>query len=159
MYQERSYLSEDYLKLVNLCNLTDFNSPQKDDLGSILKSTMNIFGAESGIFCFHGPTKPIPDKALVAVANLSQKYFNQYIKHYHQLDPIMNVRPEINAGREIDVIPNPGWQNLEFYTGFIKPQKIRHMLVIYLRNKNQIAGHIRLHRYGGCTAFSNNDLL
>ena len=151
MPRDRPYLSEYYIDLLNLGDLIDFNLPLKDSQSDILKATMSIFKAESGQFCLHDSIKCIPDKNKTALVNLSWKYTDQYIKYYHELDPFIKVMPEVSACRDIDIMSKPAWQNHEFFYDFIQPQKIRHLLVIHIRDANEIVGHIGIHRYDpGC---------
>jgi len=157
MSREWPYLSEAYLDLLNLGDLIGFSPSIKDAQADILRSTMSIFRAESAQFCLHNSDKCIADKNNTALVNLSWKYTEQYIRYYHDLDPFINTIPQVSAWRDVDLMPRSDWERHEFNCDFIRPQKIRHLLVIHLRNSDEIIGHIGLHRYDRL-AFSRKDL-
>jgi DNA-binding CsgD family transcriptional regulator len=153
-------LSEtDFQDFLYLDDILHPGKPFRDKQEDLLQVLVRSLSSESGNFCLHEAHGAEARKDNTALFHLSWLYTGKYINHYHRTDPFLTVSPEAGAARDSDVMPWPLWQNLEFYTDFIRPQGIRHILVIYLQDGPHLWGHIGIHRWDLKSLFSERDLM
>lgn len=153
-----SFSGKDYRDLLYLDDVLSSNRSIPDSQSDILQVMVKSLDAESGNFCLHDSNDPAAKREKTALFNLSWQYTDRYIKYYHRLDPFLYTFTGANAYRDIDVMPWQSWQNLEFYTDFIKPQGICHLLVVYLKDNHQFMGHVGIHKWHSRRSFSQKDL-
>jgi DNA-binding CsgD family transcriptional regulator len=125
---------------------------------TILEHIFKIFKAESAVFFFRYSDDNNLDTEKTVLVNLSWQYIKQYIKYYYHIDPFFQVTSELGAFRDTDLMPHSALRKLEYFNDFIKPQRINHLLVIYLMMNNKILGHIGINRHGNTPEFSIKDL-
>jgi DNA-binding CsgD family transcriptional regulator len=158
MSHEWPFSGKDYRDILCLDDILHSNISIQNTQDDILQVLVESLNAESGNFCLHDSNDSAAKRDKTALFNLSWQYTDRYIKYYHRLDPFLYAFPGVNANRDIDVMPWPSWQNLEFYTDFIKPQGISHLLVLYLQDDRQLMGHVGIHRWHSSRTFSHKDL-
>jgi len=158
MSQALQIKNEEYFNLLNFGDTLNYDLSLKNDQNNFLRTMVEYFHADNGQFCLHDHCETAAKKENTALVNISWRYTEQYIEYYHNLDPFLKVTPGVTACRDIDLSLPSHWKEIEFYTDFIKPQKIRHLLVMYLLDDNRILGHIGIHRNGSNAAFSQKEL-
>ena len=119
---------------------------------------VNSFKAESGQICLHNSHKSGAIEQGTFAVNLSWHFIDQYISHYHSLDPFVSIMPEVGAFRNQDLMPSAVWRDCEFNEDFIKPQKVKHLMVMRLLNSDKLVGHIGIFRPGSTPGFTQKDL-
>lgn len=158
MYPEWQRVNEECHQLIHIGDILYDDSSLENSQKDILKTVISYFGAESGQFCLHKSEKPVACKEKTALQNLSWAYTQQYIDYYHDLDPFVHIMPEVRAFRDNDLLSAILWRSCEFNDDFIRPQKIRHLLVMRVHNDTHMLGHMGVFRSCDGPAFSKKDL-
>ncbi len=158
MHRNWPRVDEGYFELLRCADTLDYQLPSEQSQNEILKLMVKTFQAESGQFCIHDSHHAIAKKEKTALVNLSWRYTDQYIEHFHNIDPFIHIMPDIGAFRNQDLMPPATWRSCEFNEDFIKPQKIQNLLVIRLLDSERLVGHIGLFRHQSSPAFSQKDL-
>ena len=130
-----------------------------DLLGALSK----IFKTNRMNFFFSDRAHKIIDATKVSSIGVDQYYHKKYKDYYYTLSPFVSPLPPLlvgsYAGTVRDIMPYSSWTKLEFYEDFLKPQKIHHEMIMYLRSRDKLFGCIGLFRSKGDNDFSQNDVL
>lgn len=152
------HIDEEYYQLLRFIEDLNANASLESMQAEMLKMIVKSFKAESGNFCLHESEHGFARKDKTALLNLSWQFTDRYIKYYHDLDPFIKVMPEVGAFRNIDLMPLFSWRKHEFNEDFIRPQKIRHLLVMRIFDSQRMIGHIGVFRHDSSPAFTSRDL-
>lgn len=125
---------------------------------AILKALADVFHAESASFFIRDTGSMAIKRENIALLNLSRYYTRKYVEYYNELDPFIKGMFQRGACRDNDIMPSSAMKSLEYYSDFIKPQRISHLMVIYLYHDRKLLGHIGIHRHGNSRSFSLKDL-
>ncbi len=99
----------------------------------------------------------------VMVKNLDQKFSGYYRTYYHQFDPLQLLQG-MRQGKKSDrtagvcTYSYDAQQSTEYYTDFLKPQKIHHKLIANLVNDREIYGRVVWMRSRKSGRFSTQEI-
>ena len=158
MYQNWPHVDDEYLNFLNYIEDLNLDSQAENAYNNILKLMVNSFKAESGQICLHNSHKSGAHRAGTFAVNLSWHFIDQYISYYHNLDPFVSIMPEVGAFRNQDLMPSATWRDCEFNEDFIKPQKVKHLMVTRLLSSDKLVGHIGIFRPASTPGFTQKDL-
>jgi DNA-binding CsgD family transcriptional regulator len=158
MYQNWPRVDDEYLNFLNYIEDLNLDSQAENGYNNILKLMVSSFKAESGQICLHNSHNSGVHRAGTFAVNLSWHFIDQYISYYHNLDPFVTIMPEVGAFRNQDLMPSAVWRDSEFNADFIKPQKVKHLMVTRLLNSNKLVGHIGIFRPASAPGFTQKDL-
>ena len=158
MYQNWPHVDDEYLNFLNYIEDLNLDSQAENTYNQILKLMVSSFKAESGQICLHNSHKSGAHKTGTFAVNLSWHFIDQYISYYHSLDPFVSIMPEVGAFRNQDLMPSAVWRDCEFNEDFIKPQKVKHLMVMRLLSSDKLVGHIGIFRPASTPGFTQKDL-
>jgi DNA-binding CsgD family transcriptional regulator len=105
--------------------------------------------------CTEGAVFILPDQntfsTYVMIKNLDKKFSSYYKTYFHQFDPLQLFRG-MDRGKKLTHLEGvctysyDSQQSTEYYTDFLKPQKIHHKLIINLVAEQEMYGRIVLMR-------------
>ncbi|MBN1832445.1 MAG: hypothetical protein JW896_10065 [Deltaproteobacteria bacterium] len=120
------------------------------DMGSLLSQTLDLirrtFRSDSTIIWLMGQNNRITDPLDL---NIQRHLIPQYTNYYYRLNPLDPVNMGSFRGCAISmdqVLPFHEFQKTEYYNDFIKQQKIRHQMVVYIRLNGKLTSVICTHR-------------
>lgn len=120
----------------------EMDSLRKDVINTIHKA----FRSDSSIFWLTDQNGNLINPIAV---NLEQRYLAFYQSHffrYNPFDPI-NLRPTPKSVITMeDLSPRTHFIQTEYFNDFLKPQKIRRQMALYIRSKDNLIGVIGAHR-------------
>jgi DNA-binding CsgD family transcriptional regulator/PAS domain-containing protein len=104
-----------------------------------------------------------PVSSYVMIKNLDEKFHDYYKTYFHQFDPLQLTQRMFNGNRLNRLEQACGYsydasQSSEYYTDFLKPQKIHHKLIINLVDERQMYGRIVLMRSQGSGRYSEKEI-
>jgi len=109
----------------------------------------------------------LPDKSMlsayVMLKNLDKKFSDSYKTYFHQFDPLQLMQGMFNVKRlnRMDNACSYSYdssQSTEYYTDFLKPQKIHHKLIINLVAEQEMYGRIVLMRSQKAGRYNENEI-
>jgi len=131
------------------------------DIGSLRSQTLNlirrVFRSDSTIIWLLGQNNRIGDPLEL---NVQRHLIPQYTNYYYRLNPFEPVNIGSFRGSALSmeqVIPFQEFKKTEYYNDFIRPQKLRHQMVVYIRPNNNLTSVICTHRITD-KGFSEEDL-
>lgn len=120
------------------------------DIGSLrsqtLKRIRSVFRSDSTIVWMMGPNNRIGDPLEL---NVQRYLIPQYTNYYYRLNPLEPANLRSFRGSAISmeqVLPFYDFKKTEYYNDFIRPQKLRHQMVVYIRLNNRLTSVICTHR-------------
>jgi DNA-binding CsgD family transcriptional regulator len=131
------------------------------DIASLRSVTLHlirkIFRSDSTIIWLTNQNNRIVDPLGVNVQN---RFFPMYRDYYFRQNPLDPVNMGSFAGTSVpmeQVVPFNEFQKSEYYNDFIKPQKIRRQMAVYIHMNNKLTSVICTHRLDN-TRFDEEDL-
>jgi len=120
------------------------------DLESLRTDTLHlirrVFRSESTILWLMGPGK----RAVEPIeANVQKQFFPMYRDYYYRKNPFDPVNMGGFKGTTLtleQILPYREFQKTEYYNDFIRPQKIRRQMVVYIRVGGELTSLICTHR-------------
>ena len=99
----------------------------------------------------------------VLVKNLDKKLSTDYLSYYHQFDPLKLTEGVVNRNKlnHFEIARGfsyDGWKPNEYYTDFLKPQKIHNKLIVNLVAEQQMYGRIVLMRSEKSGRYSEKEI-
>ena len=131
------------------------------DIGSLRSHTLDlirgIFRSDSTIFWLtdqdNRPVDPLE-------VNVQHQFFPMYLDYFFRKNPFDPGNMGAFAGTSVSmeqVVPYDAFQKSEYYNDFIRPQKIRRQMVVYIRVDNKLTSVICTHRFKN-ERFNQEDL-
>ena len=143
-------------KLTELSNISgtvrDFEQLRTETLPLV----NSIFRSDSTISWLTGPGARISNPVKL---NVPQHFFTPYEEHFHKLNPLDPVNRACFKGSALtmeQVVPYREFRKTEYFNDFIRPQRIRRQMVVYIRVDNQLVSAICTHRTKD-SRFDEND--
>ncbi len=108
----------------------------------------------------------LPDKntfsSFVMIKNLDEKFSDYYQTYFHQLDPLQLMHGMFNVNRlnRLEKACSYSYnssKSSEYYTDFLKPQKIHHKLIVNLVAEREMYGRIVLMRSQGSGRYTEKE--
>lgn len=108
----------------------------------------------------------LPDKdvfsSFVMIKNLDKKFSDYYRTYFHQFDPLQLLEGMFNGKRlnTLEAACSYSYDaslSSEYYTDFLKPQKIHHKLIINLVAEREMYGRIVLMRSQGSGRYTEKE--
>jgi GAF domain-containing protein len=131
------------------------------DIASLRSVTLHlirkIFRSDSTIIWLTNQNNRIVDPLGVNVQN---RFFPMYRDYYFRQNPLDPVNMGSFAGTSVpmeQIVPFNEFQKSEYYNDFIKPQKIRRQMAVYIHMNNKLTSVICTHRLDN-TRFDEEDL-
>jgi DNA-binding CsgD family transcriptional regulator len=131
------------------------------DIGSLRSQTLKLirraFRSDSTIIWLMDQNNRITDPLEL---NVQRHFIPQYTDYYYRLNPFepANIRSFRGSAITMEqVLPFHDFQKTEYYNDFIRPQKLRHQMVVYIRLNNKLRSVICTHRITH-RRFSEEDL-
>jgi DNA-binding CsgD family transcriptional regulator len=120
------------------------------DIGPLRSQTLNlarkVFRSDSTIIWLMGQNNRIGDPLEL---NVQRHLIPQYTNYYYRLNPFdpANIGPFRGSAITMEqVLPFHEFKKTEYYNDFIRPQKLRHQMVVYIRLNNKLTSVICTHR-------------
>lgn len=110
----------------------------------------------------------LPDKSTlstyVMIKNLEKKFSDYYKTYFHQFDPLQLLEGMFDAKRFQGLEKACGYsydasQSTEYYTDFLRPQKVHHKLIINLVAEQEMYGRIVLMRSQKAGRYTQKEIL
>ena len=152
-----------YPILTNVLDVISASS-EKSDFSLVRQKALDVLfrsiAAEGAILI-------LPDKmrfsSHVMIKNLDEKFSGYYIDYYHQFDPLKLLRglqrgKALNCADGICTYSYDSQQPAEYYTDFLKPQKIHHKLVANLVAEDETYGRVVWMRSQKSNRFTNQEI-
>jgi DNA-binding CsgD family transcriptional regulator/PAS domain-containing protein len=131
------------------------------DTESLSSNTLHlirrIFRSDSTIIWRINQNNRIVDPVEV---NVQDRFFPLYRDYYYKKNPFDPVNMGAFAGTSVSmeqIVPYNDFQKTEYYNDFIRPQKIRRQMVVYIRTDKKPVSLICTHRFSN-TRFNKEDL-
>ncbi len=152
--------NQDFRDIVDLIRISSSHFELAGMRQDMLHAMVRVFRIQSAnFFPEYNPSRRIGVTDVVNVG-INERYVAQYLEYYYCHDPF---RAELHSRKVVcksdDLRPYSCWMNLEYYNDFLKPQKMHHILGIYLRSKEKLLGAIGLYRPKEHPAFSEREVL
>jgi len=156
----------DYLPTPILSNLLEVISASSEnpDCSLVRQKALDVLfrtiSTDGAIFV-------LPDKSMlsayVMLKNLDKKFSDSYKTYFHQFDPLQLMQGMFNVKRlnRMDNACSYSYdssQSTEYYTDFLKPQKIHHKLIINLVAEQEMYGRIVLMRSQKAGRYNENEI-
>lgn len=97
----------------------------------------------------------------IMLKNLDRKYCEYYKTYFHQFDPLQLTKG-MPGGKGVkrleEVVSYDTFQSTEYYTDFLKPQKIHHKLIVNLVAERELRGKIVLTRPQKSNPFNKKEV-
>ena len=156
----------DYLPSPILTNVLELISASSEypDCSLVREKALDILfrtiSTEGAIFVLPDNN---PVSSYVLIKNLDEKFRDYYHSYFHQFDPLQLTQGMFNGNRLNLLEKACGYsydasQSSEYYTDFLKPQKIHHKLIINLVDERQMYGRIVLMRSQGSGRYSEKEI-
>ncbi len=139
-------------------------SSENSDCGLARQKALDVlFRAISA----EGALLVLPDKTTfstyVLMKNLDKKFNGYYETYFHQYDPLqllqgMHQGTKLDRKEEVCTYSYDSQQPTEYYTDFLKPQKIHHKLIANLVAEQEIYGRIVWMRSRKAGRFTNEEI-
>jgi len=120
------------------------------DIGSLRAGTLQlirrIFRSDSTILWLTGPNNRAVEPLEV---NVQKQFFPMYRDYYYRKNPFDLVNMGSFKRKTLSmeqVVPYRDFQKTEYYNDFIRPQKIRRQMVVYIRVNDNMTSVICTHR-------------
>lgn len=131
------------------------------DIGSLRSGTLQlirrIFRSDSAIIWLTDENNRAIEPLEV---NVQPRFFPMYKDYYYRKNPFDPVNMGSFTGTAVSmeqIVPYNDFQKTEYYNDFIKPQKIRRQMVVYIRANNKLTSAICTHRFNN-RRFNKEDL-
>jgi len=149
--------SQDFKNILNI--MTIISSCLDKDIfrQKLLDSLLKIFHMDNSIFFLADENSKLTD---FMGKNIEDKYLRDFVNYYHKRDPFKLIQGRFHGNRIIsleDLVPYPSFLDTEYYNDFLRPQKIHHKTVIYLKSGAELLGIIGLFRQKEFGNFSEKD--
>jgi DNA-binding CsgD family transcriptional regulator/PAS domain-containing protein len=152
-----------YPILTNLLEVISASS-EYSDYGLVRKKTLNaLFRAISA----EGAILILPDRATcsthVMIKNLDEKFHGYYKSYFHRFDPLQLLRG-IHRGARLTCLEGActysydAQKPSEYYTDFLKPQKIHHKLIANLVSGEEMYGRVVWMRSRKSDGFTDQEI-
>ncbi len=149
-------------KMLNTSGIVDITDPKMFHYGiwkSVLRFLINIFHADSAVFHMRDlDNLHFLDSHYMASLNIDSRFPEEYINYYHKIDFHLKVLPGPYAYRDNDIVSYDDFKRHEVYTDFMKYQKMKRTLIIYLHHGGYLLGHIAICK-NDIIPFSSDDLI
>lgn len=152
--------SRDFHDILDLIHIASSHSELEEMREDTLHAMEPVFRIDSANF-FLGDSRLRGIDITSAVSlGIDKHRLDQYLRHYYRYDPF---RAELDSGKVVsridNVCPYSRLVKLGYYNDFLKPQKIHHEMVIYLRSGTKLLGVIALFRPKKHPNFSQMEVL
>lgn len=152
--------TQDFQDLLYLTYLPNCHSDLTVIAEELLRGMERVFKVQSANFFFTDSNFKKMDLTNVISLGIEKNYLDQYARYYSRYDPFRSPQVARKIASTVrDIFPYSRWTSLEYYNDFLKPQKIHHELVIYLRAGANLLGVIGLFRPNKQENFSERDML
>lgn len=152
-----------YPVMTNVLEVINASSASSDG-GLVRQKALNVLfrtiSAEGAILI-------LPDNtalsSYVMIKNLDQKFSGYYRTYYHQFDPLhllqgMRQGKKSTRAAGVCTYSYDSMQSTEYYTDFLKPQKIHHKLIANLVAEQEIYGRIVWMRSRNSGQFTDQEI-
>ncbi|MFC1884603.1 response regulator transcription factor [Thermodesulfobacteriota bacterium] len=123
-----------------------------------LDALLEAISAEGAIFFLPDGNAQFTN---IMIKNLEKKYCDYYKNYFHQFDPLQLTQGECR-GKRIkrleEVVSYDSLKSTEYYTDFLKPQKIHHKLIVNLVAERELRGRIVLTRPQKSNRFNGKEV-
>jgi DNA-binding CsgD family transcriptional regulator/PAS domain-containing protein len=152
-----------YPILTNVLELISASSEQSD-CGLVRQQALDVLFRTISA---DGALLILPDKTTFSTytitKNLDKKFNGYYKTYFHQFDPLqllqgMHRETTLNPGEEVCTYSYDSQQPSEYYTDFLKPQKIHHKLIANLVAEQEIYGRVVWMRSRNTGLFTNEEV-
>ena len=124
----------------------------------VLNRMAKVFGCDQSHFFLPRKCLREFDFEHALYKGVDEKYKARYVNYYHSLDPFMqrySTLPPVTTND--DFISYKDLLNSEYYNNFLRPQSIRHQMVLTLRSGEWLLGGVSFCRPKSANRFSSRD--
>ncbi len=139
-------------------------SSEYSDCGLVRRKALDVlFRAISA----EGAILILPDKttfsSYVMIKNLDNKFHGYYKTYFHQFDPLqllqgLHCGTKLNRQEEVCTYSYDSQEPSEYYTDFLKPQRIHHKLIANLVAEQEMYGRVVWMRSRKAGRFTNEEV-
>jgi len=151
----------DYERILCLVRWIDPAGDPRDIREAITSALMQMFCAHGGLFFLSDPNSGQLTLTSTVLVNVDSSYYEQYLKHYWQLDPVYDavVNRGMRTFRFSDTQPSSRCPKNEFCREFLRPQDIGAELVLCFLFGDKLTASISLFRSTNEADFTYQDVL
>jgi DNA-binding CsgD family transcriptional regulator len=150
--------SQDFKDILHVTTIISSSLDKDIFRQKLLDSFLRIFHMENSIFFLADDNLKLTD---LMGKNIDEKYTRDFVDYYHRDDPFRLTQGRFHGNKIIsleNLISYPSFLDTEYYNDFLRPQKIYHKTVIYLKSGTELLGIIGLFRPKGFGNFSEKDV-
>jgi DNA-binding CsgD family transcriptional regulator len=127
----------------------------EEQIAAVLYLLEKIFKTGNNNFYFASNIGQSLNLNRVISRGIESKFFPMFKNYYHKLDPFYKI---LSSNPTPTVVVRDHSKNkgklVEYYSDFLKPQRINHQLSIYLKSKGRFLGVLGLYRPPNASEFS-----
>ena len=150
--------SQDFKDILSIMRVTSSYLDKDIFRQKLLDSFLRIFHMENSIFFLADENSKLTD---FMGKNIDEKYIKDFVNYYQRDDPFRLIQGRFHGNKIIsleNLVSYPSFLDTEYYNDFLRPQKIYHKTVIYLKSGTELLGIIGLFRTKGFGNFSEKDI-